>query len=161
IYGIRALDGAITIDAEALRRMAEVTVHRGPDDEGEYVEPSVVLGMRRLSILDVAGGHQPIANEDATVHVVCNGEIYNYGELTAALRWAGHRFKTRSAPEVLVHLYEQYGDAFVERLNGMFAFGLWDARRGRLLIGRDRLGIKPVYYRLDGGVLVFASEAKA
>ena len=146
---------------DVLRRMAAVTVHRGPDDEGEYQDDWITLGMRRLSILDLAGGHQPIPNEDGTILVVCNGEIYNYRELSESLRAAGHHLRTRSDTEVLVHLYEQYGDDFVTHLNGMFAFALWDTRRRRLLIGRDRLGIKPLYYRDSGAQLMFSSEAKA
>lgn len=161
IYGIVTLGRTVRPSANALRRMAAVTVHRGPDDEGEYTDADIALGMRRLSILDLAGGHQPIANEDGTVHVVCNGEIYNYRNLGETLRAAGHRFRTHSDTEVLVHLYEEHGDEFVARLNGMFAFALWDARRRRLLVGRDRLGIKPLYYRDSGAELAFASEAKA
>jgi len=161
IYGIASLRAGAWLDPAMLERMAAVTVHRGPDDEGSYRHGDVLLGMRRLSIIDVAGGHQPIANEDGTVLVVCNGEIYNYRELADALRRAGHRFTTRSDTEVLVHLYEEHGDAFVTRLNGMFAFALWDARHRRLLVGRDRMGIKPLYYAEQGPRLVFASEAKA
>lgn len=161
IYGALGLKRGARPAGATLSRMAAACLHRGPDDEGRYVDADILLGMRRLSIIDVAGGHQPIANEDATVHVVCNGEIYNYRELTAELTRAGHRFATRSDTEVLVHLYEEHGDAFVTRLNGMFAFALWDARRRRLLIGRDRLGIKPLYYREDGATLTFASEAKS
>lgn len=162
IYGTLALRGdAPRPAASALERMAAVTVHRGPDDEGRYVDAQVALGMRRLSIIDVAGGHQPISNEDGTLHVVCNGEIYNYRELGAELQAKGHCFRTRSDTEVLVHLYEEYGDDLVLHLNGMFAFALWDARRRRLLLGRDRLGIKPLYYREEPARLLFASEAKA
>ncbi len=161
IYGIAALRSGASLDPAMLGRMAAVTVHRGPDDEGSYRHDELLLGMRRLSIIDVAGGHQPIANEDGTVHVVCNGEIYNYRELADDLRRAGHRFATRSDTEVLVHLYEEHGDDFVTRLNGMFAFALWDARRRRLVVGRDRMGIKPLYYAEDGPRLFFASEAKA
>jgi len=146
---------------DVLRRMAAVTVHRGPDDEGEYQDDWIALGMRRLSILDLAGGHQPIPNEDGTILVVCNGEIYNYRELSESLQASGHRFRTRSDTEVLVHLYEQYGDDFVTHLNGMFAFALWDTSRRRLLVGRDRLGIKPVYFHDSGAQLLFSSEAKA
>lgn len=141
--------------------MASVSVHRGPDDEGTYSDHEILLGMRRLAIIDVGGGHQPIANEDGTIHVVCNGEIYNYKELTESLVRKGHRFQTQSDTEVLVHLYEEYGDDLVHRLNGMFAFALWDSRRRRLLIARDRLGIKPLYYRETSGRLHFASEAKS
>ncbi|MGH7392613.1 MAG: asparagine synthase (glutamine-hydrolyzing) [Candidatus Rokuibacteriota bacterium] len=161
IYGIAALRGGTRLDPAMLARMAAVTVHRGPDDEGWYRHDELLLGMRRLSIIDVAGGRQPIGNEDGTVQVVCNGEIYNYRELADDLRRAGHRLATRSDTEVLVHLYEEHGDDLVTRLNGMFAFALWDARRRRLLVGRDRMGIKPLYYAEDGPRLLFASEAKA
>jgi len=161
IYGSLALRAGARASIDVLRRMAAVTVHRGPDDEGEYQDDWIALGMRRLSILDLAGGHQPIPNEDGTILVVCNGEIYNYRELSESLQASGHRFRTRSDTEVLVHLYEQYGDDFVTHLNGMFAFALWDTSRRRLLIGRDRLGIKPVYFHDSGAQLVFSSEAKA
>jgi asparagine synthase (glutamine-hydrolysing) len=159
IYGIVTAGAAPT--PGLLARMAGVTLHRGPDDEGAYVDHDVALGMRRLSIIDVGGGHQPLANEDGTVQLVCNGEIYNFRELTAQLVAAGHRFKTRSDCEVIVHLYEEHGDAFVQRLEGMFAFALWDRRRRRLVLGRDRLGIKPLYHLEAGGRFFFASEAKA
>ena len=161
IYGVLNLHGAAPPGRDILARMASVTIHRGPDDEGSYLDDHVALGMRRLAIIDVGGGHQPITNEDGTLQVVCNGEIYNYRELTATLANAGHRFKTRSDSEVLLHLYEQYGDSFVGQLHGMFAFALWDSRRRRLLLGRDRLGIKPLYYLEAGNRLLFASEAKA
>jgi asparagine synthase (glutamine-hydrolysing) len=141
--------------------MGAVTTHRGPDDEGSYADDRIAFGMRRLSIIDVAGGHQPIANEDESLQVVCNGEIYNFRELRAELEEKGHRFRTKSDAEVIVHLYEEHGDAFVKHLGGMFGFALWDVRRKRLLIGRDRVGIKPIYYREHGGRLAFASEAKA
>jgi asparagine synthase (glutamine-hydrolysing) len=161
IYGVLGLRGGGRPDAAALRRMESVSVHRGPDDGGEYTDEDILLGMRRLSIIDVGGGHQPISNEDGTLHVVCNGEIYNFRELGEALARAGHIFKTRSDTEVILHLYEEHGDDFVTRLNGMFAFALWDSARRRLLVGRDRLGIKPLYYRDQGSRLFFASEAKA
>jgi asparagine synthase (glutamine-hydrolysing) len=161
IYGLLLQDSSVRPSSEVLARMAGVTVHRGPDDEGRYEGEGILLGMRRLSIIDVAGGHQPIANEDHTVHVVCNGEIYNYRQLTRELTAAGHVFRTASDTEVLVHLYEEHGDDFVRRLNGMYAFALWDSARHRLLISRDRLGIKPLYYTIDGRRLLFASEAKA
>lgn len=156
-----ALHAGETLDPAVADAMGAVTVHRGPDDHGSYVGQGVVLGMRRLSIIDLAGGHQPIANEDRTLWVVCNGEIYNFRELRDTLRRRGHVFATGSDTEVIVHLYEEFGDDFARHLNGMYAFALWDAKRGRLLIGRDRLGIKPLYYYNDSRRLIFASEAKA
>jgi len=160
IYGVLSFRPARP-EPELLARMGAVTRHRGPDDEGAYADDHVLLGMRRLSIIDLAGGHQPIGNEDGTVQVVCNGEIYNFRELREELKRKGHVFRTLSDTEVLVHLYEEEGDSFVRRLNGMFGFALWDARRRRLLVGRDPLGIKPLYYLSDGARLAFASEAKA
>ena len=130
IYGTLALRSGPRASMEALRRMARVTVHRGPDDEGEYHDDWIALGMRRLSIIDLSSGHQPIANEDGSIIVICNGEIYNYRELTETLQAAGHRFSTRSDSEVVVHLYEQYGDEFAAQLNGMFAFALWTKSAG-------------------------------
>ena len=153
-------------DEPLLRRMTRRLVHRGPDDEGFFLDgkdgaTGVGLGMRRLSIIDLDGGRQPIANEDRTVRVVFNGEIYNYRELREALLAKGHAFSTQSDTEVIVHLYEEHGEACVERLQGMFAFALWDASREQLLLARDRLGIKPLYYAVRHGALVFASELKA
>lgn len=161
IYGILSFTPAYRPQPSDLACMARVAVHRGPDDEGQYVDQRLALGMRRLSIIDVAGGRQPIANEDETIQVVCNGEIYNFQSLRRQLEREGHRFRTRSDAEVVVHLYEQYGDDCVQRLDGMFGFALWDARRCRLLIARDRLGIKPLYYRTDARRLIFGSEAKS
>jgi asparagine synthase (glutamine-hydrolysing) len=135
--------------------------HRGPDAEGFWDEPGVGLVHRRLSIIDLSGGGQPLANEDGTVWVAFNGEIYNFHELRDGLVARGHRFRTHSDTEVLVHLYEELGDALVERLRGMFAFALWDRKRGRLVLARDRLGIKPLYWYRDGEKLVFGSELKA
>jgi asparagine synthase (glutamine-hydrolysing) len=160
IHGIVNLDGS-PVDARELRAMSAVTRHRGPDDVGLHEDGACVIGMNRLSIIDLAGGHQPIANEDHTAWVVCNGEIYNFRELTAELRARGHRFRTQSDSEILVHAYEEWGDDFLQRLNGMFGFALWDARRRRLLVGRDRLGIKPVYVHQTARRIAFASEAKA
>ena len=141
--------------------MSATLVHRGPDDEGLFHRGPVALAARRLSIIDLAHGHQPIANEDGSVVVIQNGEIYNYRELKRELEAAGHRFATDCDTEVLVHLYEQHGEGFVERLRGMFAIALWDDRAQRLLLARDRFGIKPLYYRHVDGTLSFASELKA
>jgi asparagine synthase (glutamine-hydrolysing) len=135
--------------------------HRGPDDEGHFVAPGVALGMRRLSIIDVAGGHQPIGNEDGTIQLVYNGEIYNHHELRRELEAAGHRFATHSDTEVIVHGYEAWGDGVCERLRGMFALALWDAPRARLLLARDRLGIKPLHYWEHAGGVAFASELRS
>lgn len=141
--------------------MGLVTRHRGPDDEGMHVDGACGLAMRRLSIIDVAGGHQPLSNGADTLWVVCNGEIYNFRELRQELQAKGYHFKTGSDSEVLLHLYHAEGDDFVLRLNGMFAFALWDAPRRRLLIGRDRLGVKPLYLIQNGQFLAFSTEAKA
>ena len=159
ICGIVSSKGAP--DLGAVERMNATLVHRGPDDEGLFHRGPAALAARRLSIIDLAHGHQPIANEDGSVVVVQNGEIYNHRELRAELEGQGHRFATECDTEVLVHLYEQHGDGFLERLRGMFAIALWDDRRQRLLLARDRFGIKPLYYRLLDGELSFASELKA
>ena len=146
---------------EDVQAMCDVIVHRGPDDEGYYHDDWAALGMRRLSIIDLQTGHQPVSNEDGTVWVVLNGEIYNFKELRRELEARGHRFATTSDTETIVHLYEDFGVGAIERLRGMFAFALWDTRRRELLIARDRLGIKPLYYaHLDGGI-AFASELKS
>lgn len=147
--------------AEAdLRRMCAAMVYRGPDDEGLEVQGRVGLGMRRLSIIDLAGGHQPIYNEDRTVRVVFNGEIYNFPELRAELEKKGHAFATHSDTEVIVHAYEEFGDNFPARLNGMFAIALHDLQCNRLVLARDHVGIKPFYYAFDGANLVWGSEVK-
>src|SRR5262245_45919009 len=132
--------------------------HRGPNDRGYAHFDRFSMGMTRLSIVDVAGGHQPIASEDGSVTVVCNGEIYNHDVLRRQLQQAGHRFSTKSDVEVIVHLYEDVGVRCIEQLQGMFAFAIWDARRQRLVLGRDRLGIKPMYYAHSDGQLLFGSE---
>src|SRR6478609_6490341 len=141
--------------------MSDLLVHRGPDSAGEHVDGSVALAARRLSIIDLEHGDQPIANEDGSCVVVQNGEIYNYPELRRELERAGHNLRTRCDTEALVHLYEDYGVGFAERLRGMFAVAIWDARRRRLVLARDRYGIKPLYYRHAGGELRFASEVRS
>jgi asparagine synthase (glutamine-hydrolysing) len=161
IIGVARHSEAPATSAEVLRRMASAIRHRGPDDEGFYSGEGVALGMRRLSIIDLAGGHQPLANEDETLWLVCNGEIYNFRELRAGLQKRGHSFRTGSDVEVLLHLYEESGEHFLESVSGMFALALWDVRRRRLVMARDRLGIKPLYYSLRDGRLAFASEVKA
>jgi asparagine synthase (glutamine-hydrolysing) len=150
------------IDRHLLSAMAAAVAHRGPDADGFYVGDGVGLAHRRLSIVDIAAGQQPLTNEDGTVWVAFNGEIYNFADLRADLERAGHRFRTHSDTEVIVHGYEQWGDACVEHFRGMFAFAIWDARRQRLLLARDRVGIKPLYYTQPrGGGLVFGSEIKS
>lgn len=161
IHGIVSLNNNFTPTEEILQLMGNITVHRGPDDSGSYTENGLGIGMRRLSIIDLEGGHQPLSNEDQTLWLVCNGEIYNFRELREDLKSKGHKFKTGSDSEVILHLYEEYGDDFVLHLNGMFGFALWDVNKKRLVIGRDRIGIKPVYYYKDGDRLLFATEAKA
>lgn len=160
IHGIHQLDGS-AVDPAPLSAMGRVTQHRGPDDEGIHVDGPCAIGMRRLSIIDLSGGHQPLSSADGTLWIVCNGEIYNFRELRQQLEAKGYQFKTGSDCEVILYLYAEHGDDFVHHLNGMFGFALWDARRRRLVIGRDRLGIKPIYLHNDGKRLVFASEAKA
>jgi asparagine synthase (glutamine-hydrolysing) len=144
-----------------VRAMAETIRHRGPDDEGYYVAGPVGLGFRRLSIIDLHTGHQPLSNEDGTVWIVFNGEIYNYQELRTFLLSKGHSFKTKTDTEVIVHLYEELGPACLEKLRGMFGFAIWDENKKALLLARDRVGIKPLYYHLTNKSLVFASELKA
>ncbi|HJV30402.1 MAG TPA: asparagine synthase (glutamine-hydrolyzing), partial [Gaiellaceae bacterium] len=159
ICGVARRDGAA--ERGVLEDMAATLVHRGPDSDGFHLDGPVGLAARRLSIIDLEGGDQPIANEDGSVHVVQNGEIYNHEELRAELARAGHTFRTRCDTEVLVHAYEEWGDAFARRLRGMFAIALWDARRSRLVLARDAFGIKPLYYRVDQDGLAFASELRA
>ena len=151
-----------TLDADRARvkAMCDVMRHRGPDDEGFHVEPGVALGMRRLSIIDLSTGNQPIHNEDRAISVVFNGEIYNYRELRQELEDSGHRFYTSSDTETIVHGYEEWGDRVFSKLRGMFGIALWDARSRALLVARDRAGIKPLYYAEAGGRLFFGSEAK-
>ncbi len=160
IHGFFHLDSERP-NREWLARMGNATVHRGPDDSGAHVDGPCAIGMRRLSIIDLSGGHQPLSNEDGSLVLVCNGEIYNFRELRTELQAQGHRFRTHSDSEVVLHGYAQWGEQVVTRLNGMFGFALWDSRRQMLLIGRDRLGIKPIYWLNDGKRVAFASEAKA
>jgi asparagine synthase (glutamine-hydrolysing) len=160
ISGIYQPAGA-PIEPETILAMTSAIRHRGPDDEGFYVADRIALGMRRLSIIDLEGGKQPITNEDGSVVVVFNGEIYNYRELREELRARGHKFASAGDTEVIVHLYEEFGEDCVHRLRGMFAVALWDSRRRRLWIARDRLGIKPLYYSESAGRLLFGSEIKA
>jgi len=148
-------------DTEWLAAAADALAHRGPDDSGFHVEPGVGLAFRRLSIVDVASGAQPLANEDGTVWITYNGEIYNHLELRRELEERGHRYRTRSDTETIVHAYEEWGEACVERLRGMFALALWDRARRRLFVARDRVGIKPLYYARADGAFVCASEIKA
>ena len=161
IYGVIGLRGTLRHTSELMDRMGAAIRHRGPDDQGVFAADGLLLGMRRLSIIDVSGGHQPITNEDDSLVVICNGEIYNFERLRTRLEQSGHRFKTRSDTEVLVHLYEDAGDRFLTELQGMFGLALWDRRRRRLIVARDPLGIKPLYYGVNGDELAFASEAKA
>jgi asparagine synthase (glutamine-hydrolysing) len=161
IIGFINFDSNLSADQQTARAMSAAILHRGPDDEGFYFNQNVALGMRRLSIIDVAGGHQPISNEDGSVWVVFNGEIYNFPELRQQLLGRGHQFKTQSDTETIVHLYEEYGDELVQHLNGMFAFALWDEKRQRLLIARDRMGEKPLYFTETKQAFIFASELKA
>ncbi len=147
-------------DKVFVRRMCALLMHRGPDEDGYYFGDEVALGMRRLAIIDVEGGRQPISNEDGSIWVVFNGEIYNYRELRTDLEKRRHRFATGSDTECLVHLYEEFGDECVSHVRGMFAFAIWDNRRKKLLVGRDRLGIKPLYYYRNDEEFVFASEMK-
>jgi asparagine synthase (glutamine-hydrolysing) len=161
ICGVATVDPRRPIDAAMVRAMTDTLWHRGPDGEGYHVGDGAGLGMRRLSIVDLVTGDQPIASEDGSVVLVCNGEIYNHVELRRELERAGHRFRTRSDVEVIVHLYEDRGPACVEALRGMFAFALWDGARRRLVLARDRLGIKPLHYAHTMDGLYFGSEAKA
>jgi asparagine synthase (glutamine-hydrolysing) len=161
ICGIFFKDRDWRVPGDALARMNRSIVHRGPDDEGFFVEENVGLAMRRLSIIDVKSGHQPIANENRDIWIVFNGEIYNHDELRKDLESRGHQYRTRSDTETIVHLYEQYGQDCVKHLRGMFAFVIWDRRQRTLFAARDRMGIKPLYYRWDGTSFLFGSEIKA
>src|SRR6266566_3698357 len=160
ICGIVAIRGRKVPDRD-LEAMSRVLHHRGPDDQGSFISGNVALGFRRLSIIDLPGGRQPMRNEEGNVWIVFNGEIYNHLELRPDLEQRGHRYATKSDTETILHLYEEYGEDCVHRLQGMFAFAIWDARSQRLFCARDRLGIKPFYYAIVGDRFVFASEIKA
>lgn len=159
IAGLLSLGGKPPLQQE-VQSMCDAMSHRGPNDDGFYCTQEAVIGMRRLSIIDIDGGHQPVHNEDRSVWVVFNGEIYNFKSLRQSLETQGHRFYTDTDTEVIVHLYEQYGEACVERMRGMFAFAVWDEKRKTLLLARDRLGIKPLFYTIVNGRLAFGSELK-
>ena len=162
IAGIFDYRGRAEIDRTLLRRMTDILGHRGPDGDGYHIEPGIGLGHRRLAIVDLATGDQPLFNEDGTICVVYNGEIYNFQPLMAELAALGHIFRTRCDTEVIVHAWEEWGAACLDRFNGMFAFALWDAAREVLFLARDRLGEKPLYYSfLSDGQLLFASELKS
>jgi asparagine synthase (glutamine-hydrolysing) len=160
IAGVIKFGRDARVQVDTIRQMCSVMAHRGPDDDGLYVSGPVGLGMRRLSIVDLARGHQPISNEDETAWIVFNGEIYNHAELREQLQARGHRYRTNSDTETIIHLYEEYGRDCVRHLRGMFAFAIWDVNKQRLFIARDRLGIKPLYYRLTPESLAFGSEIK-
>ena len=161
IAGIIYADRHRPVDPGMLKAMGDSIAHRGPDAEGFWIEPGVGLAHRRLSIIDLEGGKQPLGNEDGSIQVVFNGEIYNFQSLRRELELRGHRFQTHSDTEILVHLYEEMGDRLVDRLRGMFAFALWDRSQRRLVLARDRLGLKPLYVYRDAEKLIFGSELKA
>jgi asparagine synthase (glutamine-hydrolysing) len=161
ICGIYEYENHVPVDGQILEDMLGLIRHRGPDDSGVYFDKDLAIGMRRLSIIDLSGGKQPISNEDGTIVTVFNGEIYNYHELRERLQSRGHMLATASDTEVIVHLYEDFGEECVQHLRGMFGFAVWDARRRKIFVARDRLGIKPMYYMHAGGHLIFASEIKA
>jgi asparagine synthase (glutamine-hydrolysing) len=161
ICGLLEFESKREVSTDLVRRMSDTLRHRGPDDEGIQVGPGIGFGFRRLSIIDLSGGHQPLANEDGSVWVMLNGEIYNYAELRPELESRGHRFATHSDTETIVHLYEDYGEGCFARLRGMFAIALWDSRKRKLLLARDRLGKKPLYYHATAERIVFGSELKA
>src|SRR6266446_7452260 len=147
-------------ERETIVRMADSIAHRGPDDEGYFVSGPVGLGFRRLSIIDLAGGHQPMSDAGKTVWVVLNGEIYNFKELRAELQQLGHVFQTRSDTEVIIHGYKEWGTEVLNHLNGMFGLAIWDVKEKRLVVARDAMGIKLIYYKIDNGRLTFGSEIR-
>jgi asparagine synthase (glutamine-hydrolysing) len=161
ICGIINRDFRVPVNAAIVKKMNDAIIHRGPDDEGQHVKQNVGLGMRRLSIIDLVTGAQPIYNEDKTVVIVFNGEIYNHDVVRSELEKKGHHFRTNADTEVIIHAYEEFGVDCVKKLNGMFAFSIWDERKKRLFIARDRIGIKPLYYYVDEKRIVFGSEIKS
>jgi asparagine synthase (glutamine-hydrolysing) len=161
IVGVYQFSHGSAVDPEVLTRMRDCLVHRGPDDAGSYLDGPVGIGMRRLAIIDIRTGHQPLSNEDDSAWIVFNGEIYNHDELRRRLKGAGHRFRTTTDTEVILHLYEDHGVDCLQYLRGMFAFAIWDNRRRQIFVARDRLGIKPLYWTRDGDRFAFASELKA
>src|SRR5271167_2798723 len=161
ICGKLMFGGEATVSPALVKAMADTIYHRGPDDEGYFVSGPIGLGFRRLAIIDLQSGHQPVSNEDGTVQIIFNGEIYNYQELRTFLLSKGHVFSTQTDTEVIVHLYEEMGPQCLEKLRGMFAFAIWDESAKSLFLARDRVGIKPLYYSLTDTSLVFGSEIKA
>ena len=149
------------ISGDTLHEMTDMMAHRGPNDRGFYVQDGIALGVRRLSIIDIDSGHQPVVNENSAIYVIQNGELYNHAALRRQLETHGHSFRSSCDTEVLPHLYERYGESFPTKLRGMFAIALWDETRRRAILARDRLGIKPLYYARRGDLLVFASELKS
>src|ERR1700736_6918674 len=148
------------VDRDTIRRMTGTVVHRGPDDEGYFFDAGVGFGFRRLSIIDLAGGHQPMSDAEETVSVMLNGEIYNFKELRAESEKRGHQFRTNSDTEVIIHGYKEWGTEVLNRLNGMFGLAIWDVKKKRLVVARDAMGIKLIYYRIAGGSLTFGSEIR-
>lgn len=161
LCGIFNFDTEDSIESSLIKKMTEVLSHRGPDDQGTYTNKNIGLGHRRLSIIDLATGHQPMSNEDGSIWIVYNGEVYNYSELRDRLKKSGHVFKTNSDTETIVHAYEEWGEVCVTRLRGMFAFAIWDEKNQKLLLARDRLGIKPLHYMIDNNRIIFGSEIKS
>ena len=161
ICGIAYKDSERVVNSNTLIRIRDTMIHRGPDDCGLFIDHNIGLGHRRLSIIDISGGHQPMTNEDGSIWIVYNGEIYNFKEIRKNLEAKGHIFKTKTDTEVIIHAYEQYGIDCVHHFNGMFAFALWDSKKKLLFLARDRLGIKPLYYTIWNGTFLFASEIKA
>src|SRR5438094_3600322 len=150
-----------SVQPDTIRRMTQTMVHRGPDDDGYYFSGSLGLGFRRLSIIDLAGGHQPMSDAEETVWVTLNGEIYNFKELRADLESRGHSFRTESDTEVIIHGYKEWGIDVLNQLNGMFGLAIWDVRKKRLVVARDAMGIKLIYYRVSGKQITFGSEIRA